>query len=138
MSADAQPAANPRPRSQRVLACVLCQQRKIKCDRRFPCANCSKSQAQCVPATLAQRRRKRRSPEQVLLQRLQKYEELLRQNDIQFDSISEDTGIKHETLHVEREDDSEDDHQANARSEVSATPTTIKSENDYEVKYVAL
>lgn len=29
-------------RSLRVLACVLCQQRKIKCDRNMPCANCTK------------------------------------------------------------------------------------------------
>lgn len=27
---------------QRILACVLCQHRKIKCDRTFPCANCLK------------------------------------------------------------------------------------------------
>ena len=26
----------------RILACVLCQHRKIKCDRTFPCANCIK------------------------------------------------------------------------------------------------
>lgn len=32
-------AAQKTPRS---LACVLCQHRKIKCDKNLPCANCSK------------------------------------------------------------------------------------------------
>lgn len=29
-------------KSQRILACVLCQHRKIKCDRNTPCSNCIK------------------------------------------------------------------------------------------------
>ena len=29
-------------RHNRILACVLCQHRKIKCDRSFPCSNCLK------------------------------------------------------------------------------------------------
>lgn len=29
-------------RSSRPLACVLCQRRKVKCDRKYPCANCIK------------------------------------------------------------------------------------------------
>ncbi|RHZ45563.1 uncharacterized protein CDV56_104368 [Aspergillus thermomutatus] len=69
-------------RPTRVLACVLCQQRKVRCDRGFPCGNCKRAQAQCVPAT--QVRRRRRFPERELLERLRRYEDLLRQNDIQF------------------------------------------------------
>ncbi|KAK9319080.1 C6 zinc finger domain protein [Lipomyces orientalis] len=72
---------------QRVLACVLCQQRKIKCDRKFPCANCVRACAQCVPATLALRQRRRRFPERELLERLRHYEGLLRQNNIQFEPL---------------------------------------------------
>lgn len=29
-------------KAHRVLACVLCQHRKIKCDRNTPCSNCLK------------------------------------------------------------------------------------------------
>jgi hypothetical protein len=76
--------------TQRVLACVLCQQRKIRCDRKFPCSNCSKSQTQCVPAT-QNRRRKRRFPERELLDRLRRYEELLRQNKVPFESLHKDS-----------------------------------------------
>lgn len=80
-------------KSQRVLACVRCQQRKVKCDRKFPCANCIKSREQCVPAT--QLRRKRRFPERELLERLRKYEDLLRQNNIGFNPLHGDsTGEK--------------------------------------------
>lgn len=73
---------------QRVLACVRCQQRKVKCDRSFPCLNCRSSQAQCVPATVTTRsQRRRRFPERELLDRLRTYEELLRQNDIEFEPL---------------------------------------------------
>ncbi|KAL4868377.1 hypothetical protein BDV12DRAFT_102825 [Aspergillus spectabilis] len=71
----------------RVLSCVLCQQRKVRCDRTVPCANCVKSKAQCVPGHLIPRRRKRRFPERELLDRLRRYENLLRQHDIRFDPL---------------------------------------------------
>ncbi|RDW72748.1 uncharacterized protein DSM5745_07920 [Aspergillus mulundensis] len=71
----------------RVLSCVLCQQRKVRCDRTFPCANCVKSNSQCVPAGLLPRRRKRRFPERELLDRLRQYETLLRQNDVEFQPL---------------------------------------------------
>jgi hypothetical protein len=74
----------------RVLACVLCQQRKVKCNREFPCTNCIKARAQCVPATQLARRRRRRLPENDLLGRLRHYEELLNKNDIPFEPIGED------------------------------------------------
>lgn len=74
----------PKPR---ILACLLCQQRKIKCDRKFPCAHCIKSGAQCMSAALAPRQRRRRFPERELLDRLRQYEDLLRQNNIPFEPL---------------------------------------------------
>lgn len=71
-------------RPQRTLACVLCQQRKIKCDRKFPCSNCTKAHVQCVPQSLHQRKRKRRFAERELLERLRYYETLLHKNNINF------------------------------------------------------
>jgi len=64
------------PRTPRVLACVLCQTRKIKCDRNSPCANCVKANVKCTPSTPAPAR-KRRRPNQDLQQRLARCEELL-------------------------------------------------------------
>ena len=83
MSTPEQRVAKP----QRVLACVLCQQRKIKCERRFPCSNCVKSGSQCVPAALIPRQRRRRFPERELLERLRQYEDLLRQHNIRFEPL---------------------------------------------------
>ncbi|OTA99208.1 hypothetical protein M426DRAFT_68259 [Hypoxylon sp. CI-4A] len=60
----------------RILACVLCQNRKIKCDRRTPCSNCIKANVTCTPSTPAPAR-KRRRPNQDLQQRLARCEELL-------------------------------------------------------------
>ncbi|CAK7232103.1 hypothetical protein SCUCBS95973_008149 [Sporothrix curviconia] len=73
----------------RVLACVMCQQRKVKCNRKFPCNNCIRLGVNCVPATLNPRRRRRRFPERELLDRVRHYETLLRQNKVRFESLFE-------------------------------------------------
>ncbi|CAO2648468.1 Nn.00g077350.m01.CDS01 [Neocucurbitaria sp. VM-36] len=78
-------AAKSKPRRQ--LACVLCQQRKVKCDHNYPCATCVKARVQCVQATQAPRRRRRQFPERDLLVRLRQYEDLLSQHNIKFEPL---------------------------------------------------
>jgi hypothetical protein len=68
----------PLHKQPRVLACVLCQHRKIKCDRNTPCSNCLKANVTCTPSTPAPAR-KRRRPNQDLQERLARCEELLKQ-----------------------------------------------------------
>ena len=66
-------------------ACVLCSQRKIKCDRLQPCSRCIKSRAECVyRAPDPPKRRKRKSPEgdDEMRSRLHEYERLLKQAGI--------------------------------------------------------
>ncbi|KAJ4864013.1 fungal specific transcription factor domain-containing protein [Trichoderma breve] len=75
MSSNASPGAHKHPR---ILACVLCQHRKIKCDRNSPCSNCIKANVTCTPSTPAPAR-KRRRPNQDLQERLARCEELLKQ-----------------------------------------------------------
>jgi hypothetical protein len=41
-SAQNTPQSQSQSKIPRVLACVLCQHRKIKCDRSTPCSNCVK------------------------------------------------------------------------------------------------
>ncbi|CAM1507865.1 Fc.00g047130.m01.CDS01 [Cosmosporella sp. VM-42] len=65
-------------KASRVLACVLCQHRKIKCDRNTPCSNCIKANVTCTPSTPAPAR-KRRRPNQDLQERLARCEQLLKQ-----------------------------------------------------------
>lgn len=117
---------------QRVLACVLCQQRKVKCDRKLPCANCTKSQVQCVPASLAQRRRRRRFPEREILDRLLTYEHLLHRNNVIFEPFHKNLVGEKESLNAEVVDDLEDGHPETER--LDSCPN-IETKGHYEAKY---
>ncbi|EMR83249.1 putative fungal specific transcription factor domain-containing protein [Botrytis cinerea BcDW1] len=72
-------------------SCILCQQRKVRCDRQKPqCSNCVKAHAECIPSTpAAPRRRRRKLSELDVAARLRKYEHLLRVNGIRI----EDDGV---------------------------------------------
>lgn len=139
-SPDAVPAAAAAVvKSQRVLACVLCQQRKVKCDRKFPCSGCVKHGIQCVPATQT-RRRRRRFPERDLLARLRYYEDLLRQHKIKFDPLHGPS--QPPSLH---DDDDKDSPQGSYESgdEHSETVAALGSSPappaaSYQAKYVLL
>lgn len=75
-------------------SCVLCQQRKVRCDIKKPCSNCVKVGAECrVIPPQPPRRRKKRIPERDLVDRLRKYEALLSQNNIAFESLGPDIKI---------------------------------------------
>uniref|UniRef100_A0A8H7NPN3 Zn(2)-C6 fungal-type domain-containing protein n=1 Tax=Bionectria ochroleuca TaxID=29856 RepID=A0A8H7NPN3_BIOOC len=66
-------------RAPRLSSCVLCKQRKIKCDPTTrPCAHCIKAQVECIEGTRITTRTRRR-PQQELLERLARCEELLKQ-----------------------------------------------------------
>lgn len=124
--------------SRRLLACVVCQRRKVKCDRKFPCAHCVRACAQCVPATLAPRQRRRRFPERELLERLRRYEGLLRQNNIKFEPLHTPAAEKASPSEDGRGSDSPDD--AHSEGPVagadrpSREKTTVKSETVYKAK----
>ena len=76
-------------------SCLLCQQRKVKCDRQKPCSNCIKAQAKCVPSTPSlPRRRKRKLTEIDLAAKLRKYEHLLKIHGV---NINEDIPEEFET-----------------------------------------
>ena len=142
-SPEASPAivASPsllKTKSQRVLACVLCQRRKLRCDRQFPCANCTRSHAQCVPAaTLPPRQRRRRFPERELLERLRRYESLLRDNSINFEPLHRDySSLEKEPPDVD--DSSERPKAAVSRDRSSSPSTTSKSESVYKAKYMII
>jgi len=77
-------------KATRVLSCVLCAQRKVKCDRKFPCSNCTRTGLQCVPAATVSRQRRRRFPERDLLERLRHYEDLLKTHNIAFQPLHTD------------------------------------------------
>lgn len=115
----------------RVLACIVCQQRKVKCDRKFPCANCVKHKVQCVPTTQP-RPRRRRFPERQLLDRLRSYEELLRQNKIKFEPLHSNLSSAAKGVAREESEDSEDE-QPESEGGNGSIPSKPRSE--YEAKY---
>ena len=115
---------------KRILACVRCQQRKIKCERKFPCAQCNAAREQCVPATRSRNvRRKRRFPERDLLDRIRLYEDLLRQNNIGFEPLHRDQ--------VMIKNPSEDHDATISRSAATDHPSlqTVGSARRFEVTY---
>ncbi|RYP65743.1 hypothetical protein DL769_006237 [Monosporascus sp. CRB-8-3] len=75
-------------------SCQLCQQRKVRCDKSKPCSNCVRAGVECrVVPPQPPRRRKKRIPERDLVDRLRKYEALLAQNGIEFESLGPDVKV---------------------------------------------
>lgn len=71
-------------------SCVLCQQRKVRCDKNKPCANCVKAGVDCkVVPPQPPRRRKKKPHERELIERLRKYETLLSQHGVDFEPIGQ-------------------------------------------------
>ena len=109
-------------------SCVLCQQRKVRCDKNKPCANCVKAKVECrVIPPQPPRRRKKRLHEKDLIDRLKKYENLLTKHGIEFDAIGGD-------LRVERNQDDDVDELENdfealkTSPEASASPAASERE----------
>ncbi|KAK8105714.1 Aurofusarin cluster transcription factor aurR2 [Apiospora kogelbergensis] len=75
-------------------SCILCQQRKVRCDKSKPCSNCVKAGVECrVVPPQPPRRRKKRVPERDLVDRLRKYEAMLTQHGIEFEGLGPDVKI---------------------------------------------
>ena len=67
-------------------SCLICRQRKVKCDRNTPCSNCDKAGKQCsfVPPVRGKRKRTK-SPKEGLHAKLKRYEELLKSCGVSFE-----------------------------------------------------
>lgn len=130
------PSSSSQPsKPERVLACVRCQHKKVKCDRKFPCANCNSSRTQCVPATLTLRaQRKRRFPERELLERLRQYEELLHQNNIKFEPLHKNTAREKGPFNRQDGDDLNDEQLGGMREDRPSPSATVTSDRVYEAK----
>ena len=73
----------------KLISCTLCQQRKVKCDKGQPtCFNCARHRASCVYVAPAKsQRKKRKSSEEELIDRLKRYESLLEAHGILLDDL---------------------------------------------------
>ena len=74
----------------KLISCTLCQQRKVKCDKRQPtCSNCARHRASCFYVAPAKsQRKKKKSSEEELLDRLIRYESLLKAHGISLDGLN--------------------------------------------------
>ncbi|KAK9447044.1 fungal-specific transcription factor domain-containing protein [Limtongia smithiae] len=90
LAADAVPtAATAEPQLPR-FACVICQQRKVKCNRLSPCSNCLKANASCVYTTPKPPKRRRKANEAMdLLEKLRRYEAA-------FKNLTTEKGVENE------------------------------------------
>ncbi len=76
----------------RIQPCRLCQQRKVKCDRKDPCTNCSKAGVECILAAPG-RRKNKPVQDSELLTRLKRYEDALRGYGADVDKIAKGQSI---------------------------------------------
>lgn len=108
------------PKNLQGRSCVLCQQRKVKCDRKDPCAACSRAHVECIfRAPAPPRRRKRKPPESELLARLTRYEQLLPSLGAKIDGAHENDA----TVDPDR------------RMEQTATPESIAGDSRRELSH---
>ena len=64
-------------------SCIRCADRKVKCDRQKPCGACVRHNVECLfSSSQPSRRSHRRNQDQVLVDRLRQYEDLLREHGI--------------------------------------------------------
>jgi hypothetical protein len=108
-------------------SCVLCQQRKVRCDKNKPCANCVKAGVECkVIPPQPPRRRKKRLQEKDLIDRLKKYESLLSEHGVKFDAIGQD--LRSDGQQLDDVDELQDDFEGLKTSpEASASPSAAST-----------
>jgi hypothetical protein len=112
-------------------SCVLCQQRKVRCDKNKPCANCVKAGVECrVVPPHPPRRRRKKLQEKDLLERLKKYETLLNDNGVKFEPISKDLRDDAEDGRMEDVDELENDFEdLKTDGEASGSPSAASRAN---------
>ncbi|KAI9889921.1 MAG: hypothetical protein M1814_004644 [Vezdaea aestivalis] len=87
MLSSKEPTESFQQQGARLFSCLLCKQRKVKCDRIEPCTNCSRARAKCLYRAPAPPRRRKRPqvPQADLHARLRQYEEVLRSLGVKLD-----------------------------------------------------
>ena len=81
-----------------------------------------------------QRQRRPRFSERALLERLRRYEDLLRQNNIMFETPNKDPTREKETLNPESSYDSDNEHPEVVPPALLAPSINAKSQKAYEAK----
>ncbi|TLD27189.1 hypothetical protein PspLS_05021 [Pyricularia sp. CBS 133598] len=92
-SGPAAPPAESIVKVTRGHSCVLCQKRKVRCDKTKPCSNCVKAGVEChvePPLPPNRTRGAKKTLQRDLINRLKRYESLMAQHGVAFDAMSKD------------------------------------------------
>ena len=86
------PASSHKEPAQHPLSCTHCRQRKIKCDKKHPCAPCSRSNLNCVFPERARHPKKKSATSKAandeLMRRLGRMEELIEKMKVEGKDVS--------------------------------------------------
>jgi hypothetical protein len=106
-------------------ACLLCRQRKVKCDRNEPCANCVKAKTACsfVPPAPS-RRRIKKPPKEGLHARLSRYERILKSHGAKIDATEMQSTADESPVEGELENIPDDD-----ITEISRSSSSFKDKS---------
>ncbi|OAL39066.1 hypothetical protein AYO20_01817 [Fonsecaea nubica] len=94
------------------------------------------AKVQCVPSPLLKRRLRRRPPQRELLERIAKYEDLLRQNNVKFEPLHNDIGLEKGKSVAGSGYGSDGEPPEHMHSEMQTPSTTSRSGRSYGVKNV--
>ncbi|KAF1981794.1 putative C6 transcription factor [Aulographum hederae CBS 113979] len=111
----------------KILACIQCQKRKVKCDRKLPCANCVKAGSECITASRTPYRRRRRFPERVLLERVRHYEQLLEKEKIKYEPLHSPAAYASPVTNARGYDSSDGGESGRRADDVYGTPSEAAS-----------
>lgn len=91
------------PRTQGT-ACIRCAKRKVRCDRQDPCKACVRHKVDCIyEDPQATRKRRKLTKDDVLIDRLKFYENLLRERGVEAQEIPDFP--THDLLRQSQKDD---------------------------------
>ncbi|CAK7210791.1 hypothetical protein SBRCBS47491_000898 [Sporothrix bragantina] len=79
------------PPSKHAHACTVCARRKVRCDKADPCFHCKKARIACVyeaPSAQSRPRPRKRAADAELLARLERYEALMQQHGVAYESAT--------------------------------------------------
>ena len=90
-----------------------------------------------MPSKLSQPRRRRKFPERALLERLDKYEALLRQNNVEFEPLHDTGNGEQELVYTENKDHGQNEyneHRESMKIDARSSSPSIRSEISFAPK----
>ena len=102
-------------------SCVTCRRRKVKCDKRHPCSNCTRAHTECIYPAPGRAPRKAKKPADAdLMERLRRLEGIVQ-------SLEPEVEEQHNTNGDSRQGSKSDEPMANGQPESTHSPNEEKA-----------